>query len=131
MYFVRLKVYEILCIDYFSDHLSHFPTSNEQLLTSLTQLASYYESVYSLAENVRYAHEYGTMTVDIPHNNIAEDSRDLFEAKVLDKTLEVKYEPAPESAAVVNTVVHAEPRARVNGSETEESTNAKDMFEQR
>ena len=126
-----IKVYEILCIDYFSDHLSHFPTSNEQLLSSLTQLASYYESVYSLAENVRYAHEYGTMTVDIPHSNEAEDSRDLFEAKLLGKTLEVKHEPAPQSAAVIDTAVHAEPRARVNGSETEESTNAKDMFEKR
>ena len=124
-------MYEILCIDYFSDHLSHFPTSNEQLLSSLTQLASYYESVYSLAENVRYAHEYGTMTVDIPRNHIADHSRDLFEAKLLDKTLEVKHEPAPESAAVIETAAHGEPRARVNGSETEESTNAKDMFEKR
>ena len=124
-------MYEILCIDYFSDHLSHFPTSNEQLLSSLTQLASYYESVYSLAENVRYAHEYGTMTVDIPHNNIADDSRDLFEAKLLGKTLEVKHEPSPESAAVIETAAYSEPRARVNGSETEESTNAKDMFEKR
>ena len=124
-------MYEILCIDYFSDHLSHFPTSNEQLLTSRTQLASYYESVYSLAENVRYAHEYGTMTVDIPHSNIAEDSRDLFEAKLLDKTLEVKHEPAPQLAAVIETAAYSEPEARVNGSETEESTNAKDMFEKR
>ena len=126
-----IKVYEILCIDYSSDHLSRFPTSNEQLLTSLTQLASYYESVYSLAENVRYAHEYGTMTVDIPQSNIADHSRDLFEAKLLDKTLEVKPEHAPQSTAVIDTAVHAEPRARVNGSETEESTNAKDIFEKR
>jgi len=71
----------------FSNHLSQFPMSNEELLKRVNQLQLYYHSAFTLAENLRYAHEYGSMTFEsFQQPKSAATFKELFEAKVADAT---------------------------------------------
>lgn len=87
--------------------------------------------MFGLAENVRYAHEYGTMTVDIPSSSMAESARDLFEAKLIDKSMEVKQVIAQQMPAEDDTPAVSISQTTANLSQPIPTSSAKDIFEKK
>ena len=65
-----------------SDNLSQQSISNIELLKGVNQLVTYYNCSHSLAENVRYAHEFGSMSFETVDSSTTMTSKELFEAKL-------------------------------------------------
>ncbi|XP_067933062.1 leucine-rich repeat and IQ domain-containing protein 1-like [Watersipora subatra] len=67
---------------YLSDSLAKRIVSNAELLYAVRQLPTYYELSYRLAENVRYAHEFGSNSFETPHSSPTISSKELFQTKL-------------------------------------------------
>lgn len=93
----------------FRENLPTLPCSNSELLCQVKQLTLYYTTSHSVAENVRYAHEYGSPNFDDIPSSTVHTSKSLFESKL----------------------AQAETLPRPKTPTREDNSNAKDMFEQR
>lgn len=105
----------IACLFYpFSDNLSQLPCSNMELLKGIDDQLAYYDSVTQLAENIRYAHEFGSVSFDVHQSSTVQSSKASFESKL-------------NSVKKVTT----DSRDVKPSAEEVQSSAAKDAFEQR
>lgn len=96
--------------------------SNAELLTNLDDISEYYDRCYALAENIRYAHEYGSMSFDTAPTSTVQSSKKLFQSKLAGNGSVVRDKNAEGHVLIPTEASH---------DDTDSRETAKDLFELR